>query len=146
MRRIMIAAFTAIIALAFAVPALAAPPEGKGNPIVPGLIWADGDAYGTILLGSLPYNGNDHSFDTLYVFPGEEQTPVAEAAHGKGYNGGRWIPTPVTWNLGSMEREALYPDGLTSAGAVEDAAAEGHVTIGAPMTDMAFLCPLIPNH
>ncbi len=138
MRRIMIAAFTAIIAFAFAVPALAAPPEGNGSPIVPGLIWADGDAYGTILLGALPYNGKDKSFDTLYVFPGEEQTPVAEAAHGKGYNGGRWIPTPVTWNVA--------PYLLTSAGAVEDAAAEGHVTIGAPMTDMAFLCPLIPNH
>jgi len=144
MRRIMIAMFTAIIALAFAVPALAAPGGVKGSPIIDGAILADGEAYGVILLGPLPYNGNDHSFDTLYVFPGMEQGPVAEAAPGKGYNGGRWIPTPVTWNVDP------YP--LTSAAAVEAAAVVkvgqvvADVTIGAPMTDMAFLCPLIPNH
>ena len=146
MRRIMIAMFTAIIALAFAVPALAAPGGVKGSPIIDGAILADGEAYGVILLGPLPYNGNDHSFDTLYVFPDKEQGAVAEAAPGKGYNGGRWIPTPVTWNLDDEDRAAMYPDGLTSASAVEAAADEMHVTIGAPMTDGAFLCPLIPNH
>ena len=83
--------------------------------------------------GALPYNGNDHSFDRLYMVPGQQA--VAEAAPGPGYNGGQWLPVPVTWNVD--------PYLLTSEDAVMAAADAGHITLGMPQYDATFLCPLI---
>lgn len=113
---------------------VAAPAGAKGSPIVDDAIWADGSLHGTILLGDLPYRDNAHSFDQLFMVPG--QAPVSEAAPGNpGYNGGRWLPTPVTWNTD--------PYLLTSYAEVMAAVAAGHISLGSPMTDAAFLCPLI---
>ena len=143
MRKTIVIAIAALLAIGLiAAPASAARGGEKGSPIVESLINVDGVTYGTILLGALPYNnGNAHSFDTLYVFPNGDQAPVAEYAPGdKEYNGGRWLPTPVTWNVEPVD------GGLTSAAAVEAAAAAGHVTIHPPDTSGTFLCPLIPNH
>lgn len=137
MRKTLLVAMAAMLVLAFALPASAR--SDKAPDKIDSLIWADGDQYGTILLGSLKANAqNAHSFDTLYVFPDGEQTPVAEAAHGRDYNGGRWLPTPVTW------ADGVEPYLLTSEDAVHEAAVAGDLTIGAPMYDGAFLCPLIP--
>ncbi len=135
MRKTLLVAMAAMLVLAFALPASA---RSENAPTkIESLIWADGDQYGTILLGSLPAtHQNAHSFDTLYMF--EEQAPVAEAAHGRDYNGGRWLPTPVTW------ADGVDPYLLTSEDAVHEAAAAGHVEIGMPQYDGAFLCPLIP--
>lgn len=138
MRRIVIAALAALMAVATAAPSFAvdAPTDG---PITPNLIYAGGELRGTILLGELPYNGNDHSFDKLFLLDG--QNPVAEAAPGQGYNGGRWLPTPV-------EKTASFPDGLiiTSYEELAAAAYDGFVVIGEPDTANAFLCPLLKNH
>ncbi len=138
MKRIAIVALAALMAVALvAAPAAAAPGGEPGSPIVPDFIYADGELYGTILLGSLPYNGKPKSFDKLFLVPG--QAPVSEAAPGnRDYNGGRWLPTAVTWNVTAYT--------ITSYAQLHAAAMNGDVTIGTPMTDAAFLCPLIPNH
>lgn len=131
MRRAPVLALVGLLALGI----LAAPAMAADTPIVPDAIWAEGELYGTVLLGSLPYRGNDKSFDRLYMVPG--QRAVAEAAPGDPqYNGGRWLPVPVIWNV--------TPYQLTSEDQVLGAAAAGDVTLGAPMTGAAFLCPLIP--
>ena len=135
MRKTLLVAMAAMLVLAFALPASA---RSENAPTkIESLIWADGDQYGTILLGSLKANPqNAHSFDSLYMIDG--QPPVAEAAHGRDYNGGRWLPTPVTW------ADGVEPYLLTSEAAVLAAASAGHVDIGMPDYDGAFLCPLIP--
>lgn len=115
--------------------ALAAPPGDAGSPIVGDALYADGRLYGTVLLGSLPFNDNPQAFDKLFMVPG--QPAVAEAAPGKGYNGGRWLPVDVTWN------EA--PRLLTSYADVMAAAYDGAITLGTPRYEDAFLCPLIPQ-
>lgn len=138
MKRTVIVALAALMAVALlAAPAAAARGGEPGSPIVPGAIYADGELYATILQGPLHYNGNPKSFDQLFLVPG--QAPVSEAAPGNSnYNGGRWLPTPVSWNV------AAYP--ITSYAQLHAAAMNADVTIGSPMTDAAFLCPLIPNH
>ena len=137
MKRIMILGIAVLMAITTAAPAFAAKPES--GPITPDFIYADGELYGTILKGSLPYNGKNKSFDQLFLVP--DQQPVAEAAPGKGYNGGRWLPTPVTKTMS-------FPEGhmITSAAELAQAETDGWVIISAPNTAGAFLCPLIPNH
>ena len=129
---IVLVALAAMVALS--VPAIAAPGGTPGSPIAADAIYADGKLLGTIGLGALPYNGNDHAFDRLFM-PDNGQPAVAEAAPGRGYNGGRWLPVPVTW--------VSEPYLLTSYAAVIDAAAAGDVVIGEADTAAAFLCPLI---
>lgn len=137
MRRTLVTLLVLGLLAVAAVPASAARGGVPGSPIIADAIWADGEAYGTILQKPLHYNGNDRSFDRLYLVP--DQNPVAEAAPGNNaYNGGRWLPTPVDWNT--------EPYLITSAADLMAAAATGDVTIGEPMIDAAFLCPLIPNH
>lgn len=132
MRRILLVALGAVLLLgAMAGGALAAP-QGS-PPIAPDAIYADGELFGTIGLNPLPFNDNPQAFDRLYMVPGQQA--VAEAAPGPDYNGGRWLPVPVTWNT--------TPYLLTSDDAVHAAAAAGDVAIGAPQYDGAFLCPLI---
>lgn len=135
MKRIATLAITAVMALSVSVPAFAG---GGEHPINPDVIYADGERYATIFLGDLPYNGNDHSFDQLFLVP--DQGPVAEAAHGKGYNAGRWLPTPV-------EKTDSFPEGeiIESYEELHYAESAGWVVIGEANTDAAFLCPLIPN-
>lgn len=124
---------TAALVMAFAGQAFAARGGSAGSTVAADAIYADGDLFGTVPNGALPYNGNDHSFDLIYVVPGQQA--VAEAAPGPDYNGGRWLPVPVTWNVD--------PYLLTSEDAVLAAEGAGHVTLGAPQYDAAFLCPLI---
>lgn len=107
--------------------------DAQGPPIAPDAIYADGELFGTIGLNPLPFNDNPHAFDEIYLVPGQQA--VAEAAPGKGYNGGRWLPVPVTWNTS--------PYLLTSSDAVHAAAMAGDVTLGDPQYDGTFLCPLI---
>lgn len=117
-----------------AAPAAAARGGTPGSPIVPDAIYADGELHGTILQKALPYNGNDASYDRLFLVP--DQPPVSEAAPGnRDYNGGRWLPTPVEW--------VSAPYLLTSYADVAAAAAAGHLIVHDPVTEDAFLCPLI---
>jgi hypothetical protein len=132
-RAFAIGILTATMVMAFAGQALAARGGGEGSTVVADAIYADGELFGTVPNGALPYNGNDHSFDRLYVIAGQQA--VAEAAPGPGYNGGRWLPVPVTWNVD--------PYLLTSEDAVMAAADDGDITLGMPQYDATFLCPLI---
>lgn len=131
MRRTMMTALAALLLVgASAGSALA---DSHAPPITPDAIYADGRLFGTIGLNPLPFNDNPHAFDMLYLV--REQQAVAEASPGRDYNGGRWVPVPVTWNT--------TPYLLTSDDAVHQAAMAGDVTIGAPQYDATFLCPLI---
>ena len=143
MRRILTLALSAILVVAFAAPALATQPGDHGSPIVPAHVYVDGETFGTIVLGELPYNGNDQSFDELYVIMnaggGEAQGPIAEYAPGDPeYNGGRWITTVFEW------APEATPTVLTSFAEVHAAEMAGDLLeVGA---GPVFLCPLIPNH
>lgn len=129
--------FSVLAVAVLTVGLLAGPASAEGSPIVPDAIWADGELHGTILLGPLPYRDNDHSFDQLFLVPGQQA--VAEAApDNPAYKGGRWLPVPVTWNAD--------PYLLTSYAEVQAAAAAGDITLGNPVTEAAFSCPLLPNH
>jgi hypothetical protein len=140
MRKTIVIATAALLAIGLiAAPAAAARGGEPGSPIVENLIYADGDLYGTILQKSLKFNGNEASYDKLFLVPG--QNPVSEAAPGNSnYNGGRWLPTPVEWV------EGVTPYMLTSYADVHAAAEAGDIVVGASDTSAAFLCPLIPNH
>lgn len=125
MRRLLLLALAAVIAVAaFAPPAMA-----QGNSLGPpgGTIYAFNEAYRTIATPtSVPDNG---PFDTIYVFPDcATCDSVSEAAPGHGdYNGGRW---KVVQAYGITTQ-------LTNAEAVV-AAASSLVDTG-----IRFVCPLI---
>lgn len=137
MRRTLALILSAVLVLAFAAPALAAEGGVPGSPVKSGVIWADGTLFATIPQGDLPYNGHDETYDHLYQVPG--QAPVSEAGPtNPDYNGGRWLPTPVTWET--------EPYLIESAEELYEAEAAGDVTIGTPNYAATNLCPLIPNH
>jgi len=103
-------------------------------------LYADGEVWGTNLNGPLPApNANNrHSFDDLYVATNgvDGQMPVAEAAPGSGYNGGRWAVVEVTW---ADPADAVL---LTSSDQVQ-----AYVDAGMLTTHEAgvyFSCPLLP--
>ena len=119
------------IGLLIAAPAYAARGGEPGSPIIEDLIWADGEQLGTILQKELTYNGNEASYDRLFMFAVGEglafQAPVAEAAPGnKAYDGTQGELTSYAEVMAAVESGAAEILG-TDYGA-------------------AFLCPLIPNH
>lgn len=77
----------------------------------------------------------ERSFDAIYVL-GDGLMAVADAAPGDpGYNGGRWVVLPVTWNTAPVQ--------LTSDEQVLAYAQAGWITIAS--TPVAkFECPVIP--
>jgi hypothetical protein len=141
MKRLIPIAIAAMLAVMIAAPASAAPHANHGrSPIVSGAIWADGTLLGTRPLGSLPFNDNEQAFDHLYMING--QAAVSEAGPGNpAYNGGRWIPTPVT-KMMSFPSDTV----ITSYAELLDAQEQGWVVIGDGDTSNTFLCPLIKNH
>ena len=141
MRKSIVIAIVAVLAVGLvAAPAAAARGGNPGSPINEDLLWADGDLLGTIFQKDLKYNGNESSYDKLFMVPTQDN-PVAEAAPGNSdYNGGRWLPTDVEWVDGAEISV------LKSAADVYAAAAAGDLIIKASDTGGAFLCPLIPNH
>jgi len=140
MRKTIVIAVAALLAIGLiAAPAAAARGGIPGSPINEDLLWADGELLGTIFQKALKYNGNESSYDKLFMVP--NQNPVAEAAPGNSdYNGGRWLPTSVEW------ADGVTPYELTSYAEIHAAADAGELIIGASDTGAAFLCPLIPNH
>ena len=123
-------------------PALA---QGNGDQasrpaIFEGVLWADGELYGTNLNGTLPTpNANNRqSYDDLYQVTNgvAGQRPVAEAAPGPGYNGGRWAVITTTW---VDPEDAVL---LTSSDQVDDYVAAGKLTVAEAR--MYFSCPLLP--
>lgn len=127
---------------------LAGPAAAKGGngeqasrpPSFDALLYADGELYGTNLNGNLPAptETNRSSYDDLYLVTNGVmgQKPVAEAAPGPGYNGGRWAVVQLTW---------ADPDAavlLTSSDQVAMYEAAGKLT--AVEAGVYFSCPLLP--
>ena len=113
-------------------------------------IYADGQAWGTKGLGSLPApNGhNTQSFDQLFVFTGEfiapGQLPVAEASpRNRNYNGGRWAARQVFWTEAALNEfgEDNLPV-LKSYAEIQTNIAAGYLMV-MPGADY-FECPLLP--
>lgn len=116
-------------------------PAYASSPNFGPAIFADGQAWGTKGLGSLPApsESNDQSFDMLFVFTNgvSGQLPVSEAGpENPNYNGGRWSVQSATWTAGaepilitSYSQLMMYVD----AGSIFVASA-----------DTYFLCPLLP--
>lgn len=126
--------------LSLALAVVAAPAAAEGPNFGPA-IYADGRAWGTKGLGSLPPpNGsNGQSFDMLFAFTNgvSGQLAVSEAGPGNpNYNGGRWNLQSAAWVEGaqpvlitSYDQLMMYVD----AGLIEVASA-----------NTFFLCPLLP--
>jgi hypothetical protein len=137
------------LAAAMAATAIAAGPAaakgGNGEQasrkaIFDGVLYADGELYGTNLNGNLPAptDSNRHSYDDLYLVTNgvEGQKPVAEAAPGPGYNGGRWAVVELTWT------NPMYAVELTSSAQVAMYLEAGKLT--AAEAGVYFSCPLLP--
>jgi hypothetical protein len=123
------------LSLMVAVPAFA---EG---PSFGPAIYADGVAWGTKGLGSLPAPNEEMmvSFDTLYLFENgaEGQLPVSEAGPGNpAYNGGRWATQGVIWTIES-------PPVVTDVETIFEYLESGELVLieGSPSY---FECPLLP--
>lgn len=149
-RRLTVVALTAALAMAFAVPAFADPGQPNFSPAV----YADGEVWGTKGTTALPApKGNEHSFDKLFVIVNSNnpagQLPVAEAAPGPDYNGGRWATQTVTWTEAGFAAHGTAPV-LTSYADVMLHYSLGHLEIvaGSPGGEGAppdyFQCPLLP--
>lgn len=127
--------FLALTLGAFSAPVYAQQPNfGEA-------IYADGQAWGTKGLGSLPApnDHNDQSFDMLFVFTNgvSGQLPVSEAGPGNpNYNGGRWSVQITTWQPGHT------PVLITSYAQLMMYVDAGAVSIVSGNT--YFLCPLLP--
>jgi hypothetical protein len=142
MRKLLVIPLVAVVAALFALPASAEPPSREAA------IYADGEAFSTKFATLLPAP-NDHnaqSYDLLYTFRGDTadgQLPVAEAAPGPGFNGGRWASQTVEWDA-----DVIDPPRLTSSADVLHYEDLGLLTITAghanPTGPDYFLCPLFP--
>lgn len=151
MRRFTLVAVLAALVLTIAAPAFANP----GKPSFGPELYADGETWGTKGAAALPAptTKNAHSFDKLFVItnsnnPGT-QLPVAEAAPGPGYNGGRWATQTVEWTAAGFAYHGEVPI-LTSYSDVMLHYNLGHLAItqGSPGGPGAppdyFECPLLP--
>lgn len=133
--------------------ALASPPTAAAGatPVHDGVIWVDGDLYGTVLTPTeLPDTAPDKSFDALYNFDASGlggQRSVAEAAPGdRDYNGGRWMVFAVSFTELGISIHDSDGDGqvnfeLTSEEAVLAHEALGHLVISEDPV-VFFECPL----
>jgi hypothetical protein len=151
MRRFAVVAVVALLSTLIAAPAFANP----GAPSFGPELYADGETWGTKAATALPApNGkNEHSFDKLFVIVNSNnpagQLPVAEAAPGPGYNGGRWATQTVEWTQSGLDAHGTVPV-LKSYADVMLHYSLGHLTItaGSPGGPGAppdyFECPLLP--
>ena len=148
MRRFTVVAVVAMLVLAIAAPAFANP----GKPSFGPELYADGETWGTKAAAALPApTNNAHSFDKLFVIINSNnpagQLPVAEAAPGPGYNGGRWATQTVTWTASGFTAHGTVPV-LMSYDDVMLHYSLGHLDINAGSPEGGppdyFLCPLLP--
>jgi len=126
-RLIVLAAIIAAAALLGAAPAMAS--TGKGE------LFLNGRVVGTTVTpAAIPHGGIDPLYEVTNGVAG--QLGIAAVGPGTGnYHGGRWAVFTVTFDQG------VAPVMLTSAAAVQAAAAAGQVTITAdPAAD--FRCPV----
>ena len=146
-RRISVLGLVAAMVLVMAAPAFANP----GKPSFTPQLFADGETWGTKATTSLPAPNahNAQSFDDLFVIinGADGQLPVAEAAPGPGYNGGRWATQTVQWTQAGIDAHGTVPV-LMSYDEVKHHYNLGHLTIedGSPEGGPPdyFQCPLLP--
>ena len=128
----LVAAF-AVVALAavfFASTAVSALPSGASLRV-----YADDRLWASIGLQDFQ-GGPDQSFDKIYVFPGTNLLPVADAGPGNpDYNGGRWEVHAVTFT-------GISPMQFTNDEALWAEANLGHLSVSGVVK--YFECPLLP--
>src|SRR5262245_47993123 len=127
MRRFVLPAVIVAAALLGAAPALAS--TGKGQ------LFLNGQVVGTVVTpAAIPNGGIDPLYEVTNGVSG--QLGIAAVGPGTGdYHGGLWAVSTVTFNPGAT------PILLTSAAAVQAAAAAGEVTV-TPDPGADFRCPV----
>jgi hypothetical protein len=127
MRRFVLPAVIVAAALLGAAPALAS--TGKGQ------LFLNGQVVGTVVTpAAIPNGGIDPLYEVTNGVSG--QLGIAAVGPGAGdYHGGLWAVSTVTFNPG------VAPILLTSAAAVQAAAAAGEVTV-MPDPGADFRCPV----
>ena len=98
-------------------------------------VYADDRLWASIGLGDFK-GGPEQSFDKIYVFPGTDLVPLADAGPGNpDYSGGRWEVHAVTFTGAS-------PTQFTNDEDLWAAASMGHVSVSGVVK--YFECPLLP--
>ncbi len=138
---------TAVVALATAGAAVAA--NGSGGITGPA-IYVDGQAYRTVGTPTdLSNTGAPaHSFDTIYMLPGQSLDVATAAPGDAGYNGGRWMVHLIAYNTNYATTVAAHD---TNASGDLDSAAEVEAALADPGAGGAvdtgvvkeFVCPVI---
>jgi len=134
-----------VVALTVASTALA----GSGGVTGPAF-YVDGQLYRTVNTPTdLSHTGAPaHSFDTIYMLPGQPFNVATAAPGDPGYNGGRWMVHLIAYNTSHAATVAAHDaDGsgdLDSAAEVQAALADAGPG-GATDTGVVkeFVCPVI---
>ena len=134
-----------VVALTVASTALA----GSGGVTGPAF-YVDGQLYRTVNTPTdLSHTGAPaHSFDTIYMLPGQPFNVATAAPGDPGYNGGRWMVHLIAYNTSHAATMAAHDaDGsgdLDSAAEVQAALADAGPG-GATDTGVVkeFVCPVI---
>ena len=141
------------VALVLAIAALAATGTavaGSGGVSSGAAFYVDGQAYRTVNTPTdLSKTGAPaHSFDTIYMLPGQALNVATAAPGDPGYNGGRWMVHLIAFNTSWAATVAAHDTNgsgdLDSAAEVQsalaDAGAGGAVDTGVVKQ---FVCPVI---
>jgi hypothetical protein len=86
-----------------------------------------------------------HSYDTIYAVDGQDHNVATAAPGDEGYNGGRWMVLPVTfddYDAALTMHDANDSGDFDSDEEIHAAADAGDATIGTSVR--SFLCPVIP--
>jgi hypothetical protein len=138
---------TAVVALATAASAMA---NGSGGISGGGAFYVDGVEYRTVATPTdLSHTGAPaHSFDTIYMLPGQALNVATAAPGDAGYNGGRWMVHLIAYNTSYAATLAAHD---ANASGDLDSAAEVEAALADPSpggaTDtgvvQSFECPVI---
>jgi hypothetical protein len=140
---------TLLISLAVALTAASTALAGSGGVTGPAF-YVDGQLYRTVNTPTdLSRTGAPaHSFDTIYMLPGQPYNVATAAPGDPGYNGGRWMVHLIAYNTSHAATVAAHDANgsgdLDSAAEVQAALADsgpgGAVDTGVVKE---FVCPVI---
>jgi hypothetical protein len=140
---------TFLLSLIVALTAASTAVAGSGGVTGPAF-YVDGQLYRTVNTPTdLSHTGAPaHSFDTIYMLPGQPFNVATAAPGDPGYNGGRWMVHLIAYNTSHAATVAAHDaDGsgdLDSAAEVQAALADAGPG-GATDTGVVkeFVCPVI---
>jgi hypothetical protein len=140
---------TFLLSLIVALTAASTAVAGSGGVTGPAF-YVDGQLYRTVNTPTdLSHTGAPaHSFDTIYMLPGQPFNVATAAPGDPGYNGGRWMVHLIAYNTSHAATVAAHDtDGsgdLDSASEVQAALADAG-SGGATDTGVVkeFVCPVI---